>query len=98
MKPLLKLDEKRYELIAGSEFVPEEQDLFTMAELADQSPVKPKFYQWCGTEDYLYKGNVKFKNFMETLSFDYTYAESPGDHSWVYWDREIEKTLKLFGF
>ena len=98
MKPLLKLDEKRYELIAGSKFVPEEQDLFTMAELADQSPVKPKFYQWCGTEDYLYKGNVKFKNFMETLSFDYTYAESPGDHSWVYWDREIEKTLKLFGF
>lgn len=98
LKPLLNLDEKRYELIAGSEFISEEHDLFTMAALADKSPVKPKLYQWCGTEDYLYNGNVKFKNFMEILDFDFTYSESPGDHNWLYWDREIEKTLKMFGF
>lgn len=98
LKPLLNLDAKRYELIAGSEFIPEEHDLFTMAKLADQSPVKPKLYQWCGTEDYLYQGNVKFKNFMETLSFDFTYSESAGDHSWAFWDRELEKALHLFGF
>ena len=55
-------------------------------------------YQWCGTEDFLYEGNVKFKEFMETLDFDYTYAESSGDHQWVYWDQQIEKFLQMIGF
>lgn len=98
IEPLLGLDAKRFEAVSGGVFDPEEMDLFTIARQAEKSPVRPKLYQWCGTEDYLYEGNVKFKECMEQMDFDYTYAESSGDHNWVYWDREIETALKLFGF
>jgi len=57
---------------------------------------KPIIYQWCGTEDFLYGDNVKFKNYMQTLDFDYTYRESSGGHTWDLWDEQIEFTLKFF--
>ena len=31
-----------------------------------------------------------------SLGVEHTYAESPGNHSWPYWDEQIQKTLRLF--
>lgn len=70
-------------------------DLFAAAEKTAKLPEKPRLYQYCGTEDFLYESNIKFRNFVKDLGFDYTYEESPGDHQWKYWDRQIEKFINM---
>ncbi|NMO96656.1 alpha/beta hydrolase [Paenibacillus lemnae] len=54
---------------------------------------KPKLYQCCGTEDFLYEGNQKFLAASRQTSLDLTYEEGPGDHSWGYWDERIQDVL-----
>ena len=58
-------------------------DLFTLAKKAARAPVKPRLYQCCGTEDFLYADNLRFRDAVQKLSFDYTYEEGPGDHNWA---------------
>ncbi len=98
IESLLPFDPERFIGVTGGTFVPEEMDLFVLAKNAEQAPVRPRLYQWCGTEDFLYEGNVKFKEFMETTSFDYTYAEGPGTHEWEFWDEQLKVFLKMIGF
>jgi len=76
-----------------------QNDLFYLAENIIKSGLpKPRVYVWCGTEDFLYEDNVKFKKFMEKTDFDFTYEQSAGDHSWGYWDTKIQTVLKfIFG-
>ena len=79
---------------------PEEErqkaDLFFLAEkLNISNKPKPRIYMWCGTEDFLYQDNVKFRKAIEKMDFDFKYEESPGDHSWGYWDLKIQTVLKF---
>ncbi|MGD0879059.1 MAG: alpha/beta hydrolase family protein [Anaerolineales bacterium] len=68
-------------------------DLFALARKVSQSQLKPRLFQYCGTEDFLYQDNLRLRDFIRPLGFDYTYEETPGDHSWVYWDNMIRKVL-----
>ena len=68
-------------------------DLFHLAMKVSQSGNKPRLFQYCGTEDFLYQDNLRLRDFIRPLGFDYTYEETPGDHSWVYWDRIIQRVL-----
>lgn len=77
--------------------VPDNEDLFYLAERGAGSLNKPRLYQWCGTEDFLYSDNVKFKDYIQSLGFDYTYKESRGTHEWKYWDEQIRKILAWLG-
>ncbi|MFP4378954.1 MAG: alpha/beta hydrolase [Candidatus Sumerlaeia bacterium] len=61
--------------------------------IADQDKPRPKLYQCCGTEDFLYKANAEFRDRIEPLGFDYTYEEEPGIHEWAYWDKKIQRVL-----
>ena len=71
-----------------------ENDLFYLAEqVAASDQPKPRLYQWCGTEDFLYPSNLRFRDFMQGLPLDFSYSDGPGDHTWRYWDSEIEKVL-----
>ncbi len=77
------------------EFEGSENDLvFKANELNASSGHKPRLYQCCGTEDFLYENNLKFKKVMDTLSFDYTYEEETGTHDWTYWDMKIQRVLE----
>jgi len=69
-------------------------DLFALAKKAARTPVKPRLYQCCGTEDFLYADNVRFRDAVRKLPFDHTYEEGPGEHEWGYWDRMIQRVLK----
>lgn len=71
--------------------VPGEVDLLKMVESADPSRVL--FYQWCGQEDFLLPGNRKFQEAAQQRGLQLTATESPGNHSWQYWDREIQPFL-----
>jgi putative tributyrin esterase len=69
-------------------------DLFQLAtSLASSGRTKPRLYQCCGTEDFLYTQNTRFRDTVQELGFDYLYEEGPGDHSWAYWDKMIARTI-----
>jgi putative tributyrin esterase len=70
-----------------------EHDLFTLAQKVSKSAARPRLFQYCGTDDFLYADNLRFRDHIRPLGFDYTYEETPGDHSWKYWDMEIQKVL-----
>ncbi|MBO7745982.1 esterase family protein [Paenibacillus sp. MWE-103] len=70
-------------------------NLFLAAETLKASgrPI-PRLYQYCGTEDFLYEDNVKFRRHADALGLPLTYEEAPGEHSWEYWDEYIQHVLK----
>jgi len=68
-------------------------DLFALAERVASQPGAPLLYQCCGTEDFLYEDNVRFRDHCRKLGLPLTYEEEPGDHEWGYWDLKIQKVL-----
>jgi len=71
-----------------------ENDLFYLADKVDKSnSLKPMLYQCCGTEDFLYKDNKRFKEFCNELSINLTYEEEQGEHDWSFWDKYIQNVL-----
>jgi S-formylglutathione hydrolase FrmB len=57
-----------------------------------------RLYQCCGTEDFLYGVNVRFRDHARSLGLDHTYEEEPGVHEWGYWDLKVRHFLRwLFG-
>ena len=71
-----------------------QHDLFELAtSLASSGRPKPRLYQCCGTEDPLYAQNIRFRDAVQDLGFDYLYEEGPGEHSWEYWDKAIAPVL-----
>lgn len=53
----------------------------------------PKLYQCCGTEDFLYADNARFRSHAAALGLPLTYEEGPGEHVWGYWDTMIQRVL-----
>jgi putative tributyrin esterase len=68
-------------------------DLRALARRAAQAATKPRLYQCCGTEDFLYQNNLSFRDFLRDLPLDLTYEEGPGEHTWAYWDAMIQQAL-----
>jgi putative tributyrin esterase len=69
-------------------------DLFALlASLKASRRSLPALYQCCGTEDFLYEGNVRFRDHARSLGVPLTYEESPGTHEWGFWDAAIQRVL-----
>lgn len=58
-----------------------------------QGQARPHLYQWCGTEDFLYADNVRFREHTEAVGLATTYEEGTGGHDWSCWDRQIQRVL-----
>jgi len=69
-------------------------DLFALAEQCAGKPEIPLLFQACGTEDFLYEDNVRFRDHCRKLGLPLTYEEGPGNHEWGYWDHYIDRVLK----
>ncbi|SDX52195.1 alpha/beta hydrolase family protein [Paenibacillus sp. CF384] len=85
-----------YNLIFGSQEKVDElpNNLFLAAEeLAASGKPIPKLFQCCGTEDFLYSHNLRFREHAEMLGLPLTYEEGPGEHEWGYWDSHIQRVL-----
>lgn len=84
-----------WELLYGDNAGPApEDDLFALATRAAQNAVPlPRLYAWCGTEDFLFDHNQRFRDRLATLGIPLTYEQSPGDHDWGCWDRMIQRVL-----
>ncbi|MEA4861957.1 MAG: alpha/beta hydrolase [Victivallaceae bacterium] len=86
-------------------FGPKEQladspdNLFRIAErLVADKGAKPRFMQICGTEDFLYQDNVRFRDHLRKIGFPCEYLEEPGSHTWEFWDKHVQTALRFFGF
>ena len=72
-------------------------DVYTLIkEAAESGKPLPKVYMWCGLQDWLLPDSRKAKELLEQYGYDLTYSETDGNHSWTYWDREIQNAIKCF--
>lgn len=70
-------------------------DLYSLAEqVARSAGPKPALYACCGTEDFLYQDNLRFKAHAAAIGLPLTYEEAPGEHEWGFWDRYIQRVLE----
>ncbi|MDO5324236.1 MAG: alpha/beta hydrolase family protein [Clostridia bacterium] len=72
--------------IAGSD-----NDLFAAARACVEN--RPEIWMWCGTEDFLYDMHLRMREHLTALGYSLDSSESPGDHQWFYWDRELPHML-----
>lgn len=55
----------------------------------------PYIYLDCGTEDVLANDNAQFAALLREKKIPHEYRQLPGDHSWQYWDQQVQVVLKL---
>ena len=79
------------EKIAGSE-----EDLFALAGNLEKQKSDLRILQMCGTEDFLYEDNIRFRDYMKKTGLDYTYFEEPGNHDWGTWNRWLPEVFRFF--
>ncbi len=71
-----------------------EDDLLWLLKKHQESGNKiPLLYQSCGTDDFLYEDNIRFKNVCQNLGYPLETEFDSGDHNWMYWDRKIKDVL-----
>jgi len=72
-----------------------ENDLFYLLEKNVKNKVPlPKLFQICGTEDFLYESNIRFRDFANKLNVELTYVEKPGEHEWGFWEDAIKRIVE----
>jgi putative tributyrin esterase len=57
----------------------------------------PYFYFDCGTEDssLIFSSNRDLAALMFDKKIPHEFRQLPGDHSWGYWDRQVQEILKI---
>lgn len=84
-----------FEAIFGTPVsVPDESDLFYLAEKNAARLGELQLYMACGRQDFLYESNVRFSNLMRAKPLKrFLYEEWDGVHEWGFWDEAIRRTL-----
>jgi len=77
----------------GAEPGSEDDLLFLSQLLSEYEGARPRFFQCCGTEDFLLAQNRALRDQLQPLGFDYSYEEGSGNHDWVYWGKMLERSL-----
>ena len=74
-------------------------DLFDLTEKLSQGQISslPYFYFDCGTEDSArnFSANRQLSTLMFEKKIPHEFRQLPGDHSWAYWDRQVQEVLKI---
>ena len=74
-------------------------DLFTIIEKLTPARISslPYFYFDCGTEDspLIFTYNRQLAALMFDKKIPHEFRELPGDHSWGYWDQQVQEVLKI---
>lgn len=74
-------------------------DLFEILEKLTPARVTslPYFYFDCGTEDLplIFPSNRELAALMFEKKIPHEFRQLPGDHSWAYWDRQVQEILKI---
>ena len=74
-------------------------DLFEILQKLTPSRIAslPYFYFDCGTEDapIIFPSNRELAALMFEKKIPHEFRELPGDHSWAYWDQQVQEVLKI---
>lgn len=62
-------------------------------ELLESGKKKPELYIACGTQDWEYKPNKNFYEFLKAKGFQVTWAEGDYGHEWRFWNEQCELAL-----
>lgn len=63
---------------------------------ANRIPSLPFIYFDCGTEDTgVFPDNRELAILLVEKKIPHEYRELPGDHSWGYWDRQVQEVLRI---
>lgn len=74
--------------------VPQESDLFSLAEENQSRLSGMQLYLACGRQDFLYDANVRFAGHMRGKKLRrFLYEEWDGIHEWGFWDEAIKRML-----
>lgn len=68
-------------------------DVFLLLDAPHEGPY-PYFYLGCGTEDFFLDTNRALVRKLSSLKIPYEYHETPGNHTWEYWDGALEPMLQ----
>ena len=83
---------------AGSESR-HENDLFELIQKLPAQRIQslPYFYFDCGTDDLglIFQSNRDLSALMYEKKIQHEFRELPGDHSWGYWDRQVQEVLRI---
>ncbi|RDU24148.1 alpha/beta hydrolase [Anaerosacchariphilus polymeriproducens] len=71
-----------------------EDEILELAKRLDQKDIKPSIYTTCGTKDEFREFNLRFKEDMEKLNFDFAYEEWEGQHDWYFFNESLQKALE----
>ncbi len=74
--------------------VPEESDLFRLAKKSNSASVPP-IYIACGEGDDLYSQNVRFVSALKDANVSVDFEHWEGNHDWIFWDKAIERGMKI---
>lgn len=61
----------------------------------EQIKTLPMIYQACGTEDFLYVGNVQFLGVLKKKKIKHEYRELPGAHNREFFDPQVREFLEV---
>lgn len=89
-------DVNEFRAIWGPELaLPPRDDLFALADRVAGQPAeeRPRVFLCCGTEDFLYADNQRFRAHLHDKGIDCAYAEGPGTHEWAFWERMLPPAL-----
>ena len=81
-------------------------DIFlTMEECTAHDPFKlilqaslenlPHIYLDCALDDSLLSTSYEFVQLLQENKIPYTFAQSPGEHTWEYWNREVGQSIAV---
>jgi S-formylglutathione hydrolase FrmB len=77
----------------------QKNDLFELIQLITPGQVAslPYFYFDCGTEDapHVFNANHELDERMLQKKLPHEYRELPGNHSWGYWDSQVQEVVKI---
>lgn len=82
-----------YPIFGDDNIIPDDENLFYLAEKCNSSELKPRIFMGEGKQDFMYDANIRLKEKFESLDYDFTYRESDGSHEWGFWDEYIQYVL-----
>ncbi|HPU22229.1 MAG TPA: alpha/beta hydrolase family protein [Thermoclostridium caenicola] len=88
--------QKMAKQIFGSklEYIKSDYNLIRLVKIKSMSGEKlPRLYMCCGTGDFVYGVNLRFRAAAMKYGLDLTYEEGPGAHEWSYWDSNLKRIL-----
>lgn len=70
-----------------------QNDIFRLLDAPHETPY-PYFYLACGTGDFFLDTNRAFVRQLSSRKITYEYHETPGEHTWEYWDKALQPMLQ----